>query len=202
MNEKRIKSVIADILNEYFQRLEKSKKVIKSHRHEKKVLSSLDEEKLHEKLNLLFYDSIIINTKVDDYSGISESCMLKNTNSIEFAINFNSEDKKIKLEFDFEDSLMLDCKKEIFNSEFINENCDVEMKIKEFILVFTQLSDKHHITIFVKNGVILNISPSNDNWFNSNLFGKDLSQSAKMTNSHMDQLKKNKGCMSFISFFV
>lgn len=202
MNKNRIKNVIAEVLNEYFQRLDKSKKIVKSHRREIKVLSGLDEEKLHGKLDLLFNDSIVLNTIVDDYSETSEFCMLKNTNAIEFAINFNSEDKKIKLEFDFEDSLMLDCKKEIFNSEFINENCDVELKIKEFSLVFTQLSDKHHIKIFVKNGVILNIAQSNDNWFNSNLFGKVLSQPDKKTNSHIEQLNKNKGCLFFFSFFV
>lgn len=202
MNEKRIKKVISEILSEYFQRLDASKKVEKIHRYERKVLSRLDEEKLHKKLNLLFNDSIIINTIVDDYSELSESCMLKNTGEIEFAINFNSEDKKIKLKFDFEDSWMLDCKKAIFNSEFINENCDIEMIIKEFHLIISQLSDKHHITIFVKNGQILNIIKSNEKWFNSNLFGKDVSQTAKTTNAQKDQLSKNKGCMSFLSFFV
>jgi len=200
MNEKRIKNVISDILNEYFKRLDTSKKLEKIHKYERKVLSRLDEEKLHDKLNQLFNDSIIINTIFDDYSELSESCWLKNTDAIEFAINFNSEDKKIKLEFDFEGSL--DCKKAVFNSEFINENCDIEMKIKEFHMITSQLSDKHHITIFIENSEILNITKSNEKWFNSNLFGKDVSQTAKTTNTQKDQLSKNKGCMSFLSFFV
>jgi hypothetical protein len=202
MNEKRIKNIISDILNEYFQRLDLSKKVVKIHNYERKVLSRLDEEKLHEKLNQLFNDSIIINTIIDDYSELSESCMLKNIGAIEFAINFNSEVKKIKLEFDFEGSLMLDCKKAVFNSEFINENCDIEIKIKEFHLITSQLSDKHHITIFVKNGDILNFTKSNEKWLNSNLFGKDVNQTAKTTNIQKDQLSKNKGCISILTFFV
>lgn len=202
MNEKRIKNIISDILNEYFQRLDLSKKVEKINNYERKVLSRLDEEKLHEKLNQLFNDSIIINTIIDDYSELSESCMLKNIGAIEFATNFNSEVKKIKLEFDFEGSWMLECKKSVFNSEFINENCDIEIKIKEFHLITSQLADKHHITIFVKNGDILNLTKSNEKWFNSNLFGKDVNQTAKTTNIQKDQLSKNKGCISILTFFV
>lgn len=202
MNNNRIKNVIFEILNEYFQRLDKSKKEIKSHSNSRKILSKLDEEKIDEKLMLLFNDSIIVNTQVDDYSGISESCKLKNTDAIDFTSNFNSEDKKIKLILDFEDSSMLDCKKEIFNPEVINERCDIEIRIKRFFLVFTQLSDKHHITIFIKEGEILKIKQSNDNWLNSNLFEKDVSKAAKTTNTQKDQLSKNKGCMSFFSFFV
>jgi len=199
MKKHKIQSIISDLLCDYFERLEKSKKVEKGWKGDRKVLLKSDEESLTNKLKVYFRESIHISTVLDDYSEVSEYCDFKNTD-VEFSTTFNSEIKRVKLSFEFESGMSF-CKKENFNSDFINENCDCEILIEEFDLSIFELSNTHRVNINIKQSEILNLGLTKDNWYNSKLFGNETISSKTLEESN-NKLKQNKGCFGLLSFIL
>jgi hypothetical protein len=197
MKKNRIQSIISDLLYDYFERLEKSKKVEKGWKGDQKVLLKSDEESLTNKLKIYFKESVYISTVLDDFSEDSQCCNLKNTDVFEFSTTFNSETKRVKFHFEFDNGISY-CDKEKFQSDFINENCDCEILIKQFILTIFMLSNTHVITIKVIQSEILSLGLSKENWFNSKLFGKQINSSNSFEKN--SQLKQNKGCFGLLSF--
>ena len=198
-----LNKVITELLSDYFDKLEKSKKFEEGWREKRKVLSHYDEDLLNKRIENNFNEPFIINAKVTDFEGDGEFCILENPAPLNFTFNHNSEEKRVKLTF----SLGNDWwggEKELFDPNLINEFCDVKIQAASASCIFYELSGMHiiNISIFEQTptslGEILSLHKEEEKWYNAKLFGQEI----KTETTKSEPLSKKKGCMSFFSCFL
>ncbi len=201
---------MTEYLNEYFQSYESSKKEIGGVIH----LAKFQEEILDKKIdNLMSQSSIFLSAKIMDYSAENEECTLWDIEPIKFLFPFNTEDKLVELSIETGPQSTsigswlggyFKCYKTLFSSEYINEDCDIELKVNGFYLTshrtpvredFKIINICHQLTLCIYDAEILKINQSNERWLNANYFGNELKQIKKVTEV------QRKGCLSFFSKF-
>jgi hypothetical protein len=210
MPQNKLKEILTEYLNEYFQSYASSKKEIGGVIH----LAKYQEEILDKKIeNLLSQSSILLSAKVMDYSAENEECTLWEIKPIKFLFPFNSEDKLVELNIETGPQKTsigtwlgeyFKCDKTLFNPKYINEDCDIELMVNGFYLTshptpvredFKIINICHQLTLCIYDAEILKINQLNERWLNANYFGNELKQIKKVTEV------KRKGCLSFFSKF-
>ena len=213
MHQNRLKEIITEYLNEYFPTYESCKKegrLVNS-------LASFQKEILDEKFkNLMRQSNIFLSANLWDYSAKNEQCNFNNIKPIKFLFPFNTEDKLVELTIELEsrnfDNKYSDenfkCDKKLFNTKYIKEDCDIELKVNKFIFhnsylprsIYENDSLKvinicYDFTLYIYDAEILKINQSDEKWLNANYFGKEIKQ-----NKTVPEVKRN-GCLSFFSKF-